>query len=73
MKRPHPGNLPPLGFWQTEGQWRLSSRSEVSLLVRRLAYKSEGRRGDWVAQLVEHPTLDFGSDHDLVAPPQTLC
>ena len=23
------------------------------------------KMGEWVAQLVEHPTLDFGSGHDL--------
>ena len=22
-------------------------------------------RGTWMAQFIEHPTLDFGSDHDL--------
>ena len=27
--------------------------------------KEEARRGTWVAQSVKHPTLDFGSGHDL--------
>ena len=26
----------------------------------------EGLRGIWMAQLVKHPTLNFGSDHDLM-------
>ena len=26
----------------------------------------ERRRGAWVAQLVEHPTLDLGSGHDFM-------
>ena len=27
-------------------------------------YNSTTNRDDWVAQLVEHPTLDFSSGHD---------
>ena len=30
-----------------------------------LFQKSSNSRGTWVAQLVKHPTLDFGSGHDL--------
>ena len=36
-----------------------------------------GKRGAWVVQSVEHPTLDFGSSHDLmvhgIKPHVRLC
>ena len=35
-------------------------------LVWVLLIKSARSRGAWVAQLVKHPALDFGSGHDLI-------
>jgi len=33
----------------------------------------ESKRGLWVAQSVKHPTLDFGSGHDLRVVRSSLC
>ena len=38
-------------------EWLVTKRQEITSV-----------RGTWVAQLVEHPTLDFSSDHDLSVP-----
>ena len=33
--------------------------------IKQKGNNKEQRRDTWVAQSVKHPTLDFGSDHDL--------
>ena len=42
-------------------QWPRIMASSLWLLVKKLPF-----RGAWVAQSVKHPTLDFGSGHDLL-------
>ena len=57
-------------YWVGEAPGRLLVRISFQ------KFKNEDR-GAWVAQLVEHLTLDFGSDHELtvggIEPPFRLC
>ena len=39
--------------------------SVVNLYILYFLFKNRLTRGIWMAQSVEHPTLDFGSGHDL--------
>ena len=45
--------------------WRVCCIPGVVLGSKHKLLKSLGFRGSWVARLVECPTVDFGSGHDL--------